>query len=101
MTTSTIIEKLAKDGFVQIETHPTRDDLVVGARVHNSGERYSEARENGTATVVAITRKGTDERPDSWQQSYGRPNIEVVVERDNGERVAWADYGTQVASLFV
>lgn len=33
---------------------------------------------------------------------HGRPNIEVVIERDNGEQSAWADYGTQVASpLFV
>lgn len=99
---STTIEKLVENGFAQIDAHPTRDDLVVGARVHNSGERYSEARENGTATVVALMRKGTDERPDSWQQSYGRPNIEVVVERDGGMQIAWSDYGTVVAQpIFV
>lgn len=93
---SQTIEKLTENGFTRIDAHPTRIDLVVGARVRNSSERYASAIHVGTATVIAIMRKGSNDSPGSWEQSYGRPNVEVVVRRDTGVVIAWADYGTVV-----
>lgn len=84
-------------GFHLIEGAPRTPEVRAGARVHNRGEQYPTARENGTATVVAVMRKGTDEHPDSWEKSYGRPNVEVIVEHDRGHLTVWADYGTYLA----
>lgn len=92
---------LEADGFREIAEHPRRSDLVVGARVRNRGEQYPKAMQFGTAVVVAIMRRGTDEHPDSWERTYGRPNIEVIVECDADRSfpgaTSWADYGTHLA----
>lgn len=86
-----------KYGFQAIEMHPHWPELKVGTRVHNRGEQFYSARNAGTATVAAIMRRGTDDRPDSWEKSYGRPNIEVIVMHDRGYVTSWADYGTEIA----
>lgn len=95
---------LEADGFREIPEHPKRADLHVGVRVRNAGEQYDTAVFKGTAVVVAILRKGTDEHPDAWERDWGRPNIEVIVERDEGyvkrgypRHTNWSDYGTSVA----
>lgn len=92
-------------GFVHIADSPdlrtvealAQRRLVVGARVCNEGQRWYEARNQGTGTVRAVLHKPFD----SWEKTYGRPNVEVIVERDEvlfGSAVAtWSDYGTHVA----
>ncbi len=94
-----IIASLERDGFQHIDEAPRTPGLRVGARVHNAGERYVEAYTHGTATVLAVLRRGTDEKPDLWEKQWGRPNVEVVVQRDRDEPpTCWADYGTHLAS---
>lgn len=77
------------DGF----DHHDHEHLKPGVRVHNRGEQYPEARQFGTAEVVAVLRK-----PGSWERKWGRLNIEVLVRRDrDGSLGWWADYGTRLA----
>lgn len=76
------------DGF----DHHEHAQIKPGVRVHNAGERYSAARQWGTAEVVAVLRK-----PGPWEQKWGRLNIEVLVRRDDGSHRWWADYGTALA----
>lgn len=86
------------NGFHLIDCAPRTPGLRVGARVHNRGEQYLKAAVDGTATVLAVMRRGTDEQPDSWERTYGRPNVEVIVWCDRDDRVtAWSDYGTRLA----
>lgn len=105
-TAEDIIASLTRDGFRHIDEGPRTPGLKVGARVSNRGEQYHRAYTEGTATVVAVMRRGTDERPDAWEQSWGRPNVEVVVQRDqrlvdrgDAEFTCWADYGTNLADI--
>lgn len=100
-TAEELISGLIGRGFDLVDHAPPLEGLREGARVRNTSEQYDRARAEGTATVVAVLRRGTDERPDSWEQSWGRPNIEVVVARDadqprvvHGRFTAWADYST-------
>lgn len=88
--------QLTRNGFVEIEQAPRNPLIRAGARVHNRGEQFDRAFTEGTATVVKVLRRGTDEKPDSWERRYGRPNVEVVVQRDDGMFMSWADYGTEV-----
>lgn len=79
------------DGWLPFE-HET---LRPGVRVHHVGEQHPDARQFGTATVVAVVRK-----PGLWEELYGRLNLEVLVKRDparEGELHWWADYGTTLA----
>lgn len=85
-------------GFRVIDQHPRRSDLKPGARVRHSAHRWDDAYMSGTADVVAVMRRGSDERPDSWEQQYGRPNIEVIVNHD-GEITEWTDYHTAVVEM--
>jgi hypothetical protein len=73
------------DGF----DHHEHEHLKPGVRVRNRSEQYASARQFGTAEVVAVLRK-----PGAWEQKYGRLNIEVLVQRDDGSFSWWADYGT-------
>lgn len=95
---------LESNGFREIEHAPRNPLIKTGARVRNAGEQYQAAVNHGTATVVAVMRRGSDERPDSWELSWGRPNVEVIVERDparvsfgSPKYTTWADYGTALA----
>jgi hypothetical protein len=102
-TPDEIVASLERDGFARIDCAPRTPGIAEGARVHNAGEQFDRAWTVGTATVVAVLRRGTDERPDRWEQKYGRPNVEVVVQRDPDrldfadEFTCWADYGTWLA----
>lgn len=96
---SALAPMLAK-GWTLIDHVPHESDIRSGARVHHQGERYGAALNQGTATVVAVMRRGSDECPDSWERSYGRPNVEVLVESDRYEEGTyrwWADYHTSLA----
>jgi hypothetical protein len=93
---ATVEEELATllaDGF----DHYEHEHLKPGVRVCNRGEQYPEARQWGTAEIVAVLRK-----PGEWEQKWGRLNIEVLVRRDpgcgfGGPLTWWADYGTFLA----
>lgn len=104
VTAESVIRDLEENCFRVIPSAPGRPELRAGARVRNYGEQYSAAIFDGTAVVLAVMRRGTDEQPDSWERSWGRPNVEVVVERDEARAALgmpkftnWADYGTVLA----
>lgn len=89
--------ELEARGYRDIEEH---NGLRVGARVRNYGEQYYAAISKGTGVVRALMQRD----PSSWSNEWGRPDIEVLVERDkshrdDGSRVGrWADYGTVLAT---
>lgn len=84
----TALAPMLADGF----GHWDHEHIKPGIRVHNRGEQYPEARQWGTAEVVAVLRK-----PGSWEKTWGRLNIEVLVRRDrDGSLSWWADYGTRL-----
>lgn len=91
----TVEEALAdylKRGYVEVEEHK---GIKPGARVRNSGEQYPKAYRDGTAVVRHVLLKD----PSSWSNTWGRPDVEVIVERDK-PRIGtstlgmWSDYGT-------
>lgn len=94
------IEAALVRGFAVVGTHPNRPSLRGGARVRHSSHRWGDAIAEGTGEVVTVMRRGTDEAPDSWEQQYGRPNIEVIVRMFDGEISVWADYHTEVVDLW-
>lgn len=72
--------------------HYEHEHFKPGVRVRNGGEQYPEARQFGTAVVVAVMRK-----EGSWEQTWGRKNLEVLVRRDpdrDGSLSWWQDYRT-------
>jgi len=77
-------------GYVE-ET--TFQNLHVGQRVHHSGQRYAYGG-TGTATIERIFVN----RNSAWAQNYGRPDVELIVRRDDATPGFWADYHTVVAS---
>lgn len=89
--------ELTEYGYQDIAEHR---GIKVGARVRHCGQRYYEAIENGTATVLAVMQKD----PSPWADSYGRPDIEVLVADDKpmfpGSPVSqWADYHCAVVRV--
>jgi hypothetical protein len=57
-------------------------------RVRHLGHQYPEAYANGTGTVLAVMFKD----PSSWSQTYGQPDVELLVLRDDGSISGVADY---------
>lgn len=74
--------------------------IKTGSRVHHAGQQYPEARDNGTATVLAVLEKS----PSAWSGTYRRPDIEIIVESDKPFMPGmptvsnWADYHTRPAA---
>lgn len=54
------------------------NELAPGVRVYHSGHRWPDALLNGSGVVVAITERD----PSSWSQSWGAPDVEMVVAWD-------------------
>ncbi len=54
------------------------NELAPGVRVRHHGHQWSSAYTEGTGVVVAITERD----PSSWSQSWGAPDIEMVVAFD-------------------
>lgn len=84
-------DSLVKRGYAFVAAF---EGIEEGARVRNRGEQYPAAYAHGTARVLAVFR-----RYGYWEQKYGGPDVEVVVERDDGDHPGgkigvWADYGT-------
>ena len=103
-TLGEIVTTLESGGFREIDCAPRDPEIRAGRRVRNWGEQYYAALVDGTATVVKVMRRGADETPDSWGREWGRPNVEVIVERDQkridrgaARYACWADYGTVAA----
>ena len=72
------VADLLARGYVEI---PEFEGLRPGARVRHRGEQYARAHLEGTATVRYVFRKD----PSSWAQTYRRPDVEIVAERDDTE----------------
>jgi len=87
---------LRENGFTELEEFGA---LHPGRRVHHVSQEWARGGD-GTATIVHVLRRGSDEKPDGWEQKWGRPNIEVIVRRDEpqfGRLVGtWTDYHTVV-----
>jgi hypothetical protein len=84
---------MAKRGYHDIdEAH----GIKAGDRVYHRGQQWPEAREDGTATVLAVMASG--------RMIQGQPDIELLVHRDKpltpGDWVfaTWADYHTSRAT---
>lgn len=54
------------------------NELTPGSRVRHRGHRWPQAYTDGSGVVVAITERD----PSSWSQSWGVPDIEMVVAFD-------------------
>lgn len=72
--------------------------LNVGDRVKHINEMWPEAHVKGTGVIERIFHK-----PDSgWERIYGRPDVELVVKRDDQEGEGayrfLADYHVQVVT---
>jgi hypothetical protein len=65
-----------KRGSVELQEF---NGLKVGTRVRHVGEQFSAAYRNGTGTIERIFHL----EKSSWTQKYHRPDIELIVKRDN------------------
>lgn len=54
------------------------NELAAGVRVRHRGHQYGEAYRHGTGVIVMVMER----RPSSWSQSWGMPDIEMVVAWD-------------------
>jgi hypothetical protein len=74
--------------------------IVVGSRVKHSGQKYTEAYVDGTATVLAIMESVNS----AWSRKYGTRDVEFIILRDKPivpemSRVSnWASYRTELIS---
>jgi hypothetical protein len=89
-----VVKDMLARGYVEVTEI---NALKVGARVKHTGQRWSGAYTNGTATIHRIFHKELS----SWSQKYSRQDIELIVKRDNvalnDEYGYWADYHTELA----
>lgn len=88
--------QLIECGYTEIDCY---NEIRVGSRVRHSGERWFEARRNGTATVLAVMQK----HESSWARRHGQPDVEVLVDKDKplfsqAPVEEWAGYYTVPAS---
>lgn len=93
--TASLTERLARPVAEQLEHAGYKpidevNGITVGARVHNSGEQFPRAHQEGTGTVTGIFEKN----PSSWPQSYGSRDIELAVQHDDGRERQWQSYRT-------
>ena len=92
-TADQAVADLLSRGYVHIDEVA---GIRVGDRVHHIGQRWWQARQEGTATVVAVT----ENVGSAWAQKYGARDVELVVLRDKPifegmSRVStWANYHT-------
>lgn len=70
-------------------------DLKVGSRVRRCAEQWGAAYTNGTGTIERIFHK----QKSSWEKKYGRPDVELIVKRDDGEYSYLADYHVDLAEV--
>jgi len=70
-----MLANLASSGYAPRERF---NDLAPGVRIRHDGHRWPEAYRDGTGVVVAVLERD----PSSWSQSWGAPDIELVVAYD-------------------
>lgn len=76
---------LESRGYVE---KPEHGDLRAGDRVHHAGQQYTEAYLYGTATILAIFEK----LDSAWSRSWRMPDVELIIQRDDGDVTQWAQY---------
>jgi len=92
-----IVADLQKRGYAPRERF---NELAPGVRVRHRGHQWSSAYIEGTGVVVAITERD----PSSWSQSWGAPDIEMVVAFDKptlpemSRLITLAQYHVQVVT---
>lgn len=69
--------ELAAAGYVDLPEH---NGIKVGARVRHVGHQWPSAFTEGSAVVRAVMGHGSSR----WARSYGRPDVEVIIEFDKG-----------------
>lgn len=86
MTPQEHAEDLLNRGYIEVQEWR---ELHVGDRARHVNQLWAEAT-TGTATIKRIFHK-----PDSpWADKWGRPDVEIILTRDNGDDAYWADYHT-------
>jgi hypothetical protein len=70
-------------------------NLKVGSRIRRAAEQWGAAYTNGTGTIERIFHK----RNSSWEQKYGRPDVELIVLCDDGHYSYLADYHIELAEV--
>ncbi len=92
MTREALQAEMESRGYVEIHEHDVTR-FRTGQRVRNHGHQWSEAIDRGTATVLAVMFK----EKSAWTQSWGSPDVELIVQRDDGTIGQWANYSTDLA----
>jgi hypothetical protein len=67
--------------------------LTVGARVRRGNQTWGAAYLRGTGTIERIFHKPNS----SWEQKYGRPDVELIVRNDDDTYSFLADYHVDLA----
>lgn len=70
-------------------------NLKVGARVKLGSQRWPDAYRLGTGNVERIFHLPNS----SWERTYGRPNVELIVRRDDGDFHQVADYHVELVEV--
>lgn len=83
-----LYEDLVSRGYKEIDE--TSSGIRAGDRIRNRSHQWPEAAKDGTATALAVLRN----EGSTWEQTYDAPDVEILVERDNGTFTQWASYGT-------
>lgn len=81
---------LLDDGFVEVISFGK--ELYIDALVRHVGHQYPKAFNSGTGRIERIFHQPNS----SWEQRYGRPNVELVIRNHNGTYMFVADYHVEV-----
>ncbi len=71
-----MLDDLHTRGYRSVDDHK---GLRPGVRVRSRKEQYAEAYRDGTGWVWVVTEK----RPSGWSESWGMPDVELIVVRDD------------------
>jgi hypothetical protein len=77
--------RMVGNGYIDA---PPLKSIAVGDRIRHSSHQWPDAFYKGTATVLAIMRA----HDSYWEKTYGSPDIELIVQRDDGSIAPWANY---------
>jgi hypothetical protein len=88
-----MLADLHESGYINVEQH---GGLKAGTRVRHIGHKWPTALLEGSGNVVALTEKPQS----SWSQSWGKPDVELIVawdEPQGGSRLSQlAQYHVEV-----
>lgn len=86
-----MLDGLIRSGYRTVDEHK---GLRPGTRVRHRSHQYPEAYANGTGVVWTVVEKN----PSSWSESWGAPDVELVVVCD---RESFGGRLSQVAQYHV